>query len=63
MHNLCLGTECTVSGYRSCEQLFYSIGPKLMFGSVSEHFSNLQQVKDVKLESEPQCTISGYQSR
>jgi hypothetical protein len=106
MQNLCLGTECTVSGYRSCEAsillhwtqidvwecfgafqlpstgkrcntcfrasmhdsevskaLNISIGPKVMFGSVSEHFSYLQHVKDVIPASEPQCTISGYQSR
>ena len=28
---------------------FYSIGTKMMFGSVSEHFANLQLVKDAKL--------------
>jgi hypothetical protein len=27
---------------------FYSIGPKMMFGSVSEHFNNLRQVKRFK---------------
>jgi hypothetical protein len=27
---------------------FYSIGPKMMFGSVSEHFSNFRQVKIIK---------------
>jgi hypothetical protein len=41
---------------------FHSTGPKLMFG-ISEHFSYLQQVKDVIPASEPQWTISGYQSR
>jgi hypothetical protein len=41
---------------------FYSIGPKLMFGSVSEHFANLRHEKDAKLASEPECTIFGYQS-
>jgi hypothetical protein len=30
-----------------------------MFGSVSEHFANVQQVKDVNLASEPECTIWG----
>jgi hypothetical protein len=29
----------------------------LMFGSVSEHFANLQQVKDVNLASKPECTF------
>jgi hypothetical protein len=24
---------------------FYSIGPKMMFGSVSEHFANLRHIK------------------
>jgi hypothetical protein len=27
---------------------FYSIGPKIMFGYVSEHFTNLRQVKRCK---------------
>jgi hypothetical protein len=110
MQNLCFRTECTVSGYRSCEASillhwtqidvwecfrafrkpstgkrckpcvrawkhylgvpwcktcvpslntlfrgievvkhpFYSIWPKMMFGSVSEHFANLRQVKRCK---------------
>jgi hypothetical protein len=34
-----------------------------MFASVSKHFANLQQVKDVNIASEPECTISRYQSR
>jgi hypothetical protein len=33
-----------------------------MFGRVSEHFANLQQVKDVNLASEPEYTVSGYRS-
>jgi hypothetical protein len=44
MPNFCLGSECTGSWYRSWKHPFYSIGPKMMFGSVSEHFANLQQV-------------------
>jgi hypothetical protein len=28
---------------------FYYIGPKKMFGSVSEHFANLRHIKDTKL--------------
>jgi hypothetical protein len=72
--NLCFESECTISGYRSCEASilkrgktcvsslnalfqgtkavmhpFYSIGPKIMFGSVSGHFSNLRHVKDEEL--------------
>jgi hypothetical protein len=63
MQNLCLGQNALFWGTEVVKHPFYSIRPKLMFGSISEHFSNLQQVKDVKLVSEPQCTISGYQSR
>jgi hypothetical protein len=63
MQNLCLGLNALFWGTEVVKHPFYSIIPKLMFGSVLEHFSNLQQVKDVKLVSEPQCTISGYQSR
>jgi hypothetical protein len=48
MQNLSFGTEYTVSGYQSCEASFYSIGPKLMFGIVSEHFANLRQVTSCK---------------
>jgi hypothetical protein len=57
------GLNALFRGTEVVKQTFYSIGPTLMFGSVSEHFSNLQLVKDVKLASEPQCTISGYRSR
>jgi hypothetical protein len=63
MQNLCLGLNALFSGTEVVKHPFYSIRPKLMFGTVSEYFSNLQQVKDVKLASGPQCTISGYQSR
>jgi hypothetical protein len=94
MQNLCFGTECTISRYRSCEASillhwtqndvwecfgafrlhstgkrckncvsglntlfqgtkvvkhpFYSIGHKMMFGSVSDHFTNARQVKKGK---------------
>jgi hypothetical protein len=34
----------------------------MMFGNVLEHFSILWHVKVAKLVSEPECTISGYQS-
>jgi hypothetical protein len=30
---------------------FYTIGPKMIFGCVSEHFANLRHVKDAKLVS------------
>jgi hypothetical protein len=36
-------------GTKVVKNLFYSIGPKMMFGSVTEHFANLRQVKDTKL--------------
>jgi hypothetical protein len=28
---------------------FDSVGPEMMFGSISEHFDNIRQVKDAKL--------------
>jgi hypothetical protein len=54
MQNLCLGTECTVSGYQVVRHPLYSIGPKMMFGCVSKHFVRLQYVKDVELASKPE---------
>jgi acid stress-induced BolA-like protein IbaG/YrbA len=48
MQNLCFGTECTVLGTEVGKHPFYSVGPKMMFGSVSEHFTNLRQVKRFK---------------
>ena len=54
MQNLCFGSECTISGYRSCENDFptnapiYSIRSKMMFGSILEHFVNLPRVKRCK---------------
>jgi hypothetical protein len=41
---------------------FYSIGRKLMFGSVSDQFANLRHVKRAILVFEPDYTILGYQS-
>jgi hypothetical protein len=40
----------------------YSIGPKMMFKSVSVHYAYLGHVKVAKLLFEPECTISWYQS-
>jgi hypothetical protein len=34
----------------------------MMFVSISDDFTNLRDVQDVKLVFEPQCSISGYQS-
>jgi hypothetical protein len=45
MQNFCSGTESTVSGYRSCEASILPRWTQMMFGSVSEHFTNLRQVK------------------
>jgi hypothetical protein len=61
MQNLCFGSECNPST-NVVKHPFYTIGPRMMFGSVSEYFANLQHVKDAKLVFEPECTISGYQS-
>jgi hypothetical protein len=36
-------------GAKVANHPFYSIGPKMMFGSVTEHFANLRHVKDAKL--------------
>ena len=54
MQNLCFGPECTISGYRSCENGFAKktpilpIKPRMMFGSVLEHIANLRHVKRCK---------------
>jgi hypothetical protein len=51
---LCFVPECTILEYQSCEDAFakkrpfYSIRPKMMFGSVLEHFNNLLHVKRCK---------------
>jgi acid stress-induced BolA-like protein IbaG/YrbA len=57
------GLNALFRGTEVVKHPFYSIGPKLMFASVSKHFANLQQVKDINIASEPECTISRYQSR
>jgi hypothetical protein len=36
-------------GTKVVKHPFYSLGPKMMLGSVSEHFANLRHVKDAKL--------------
>jgi acid stress-induced BolA-like protein IbaG/YrbA len=60
MQNLCLGTECTVSGYWSGEASILLHWTQLMFVSVSDHFANLQKVKDANLCLGTECTVSGY---
>jgi hypothetical protein len=48
MQNLCLSLNALFWGTEVVKHPFYSIRPKLMFGIVSEHFANLQQVKTCK---------------
>jgi hypothetical protein len=56
------GQNALFRGSKVVNLPFQSIGPKMMFGSVLEHFANLRRVTDVKLVFEPECTISRYQS-
>jgi acid stress-induced BolA-like protein IbaG/YrbA len=49
MQNLCFEPECTISGTVVVKHPFYSIGPKMIFKIVSEHFANLRHVKHAKL--------------
>jgi hypothetical protein len=43
------GLNALFSGSEVANHPFYSIGTKMMFGSVSEHFANLRHEKDGKL--------------
>jgi hypothetical protein len=45
MQNLSSGLNALLRGTEVVKHAFYSIGPKMKFGSVSEHFSNLQHEK------------------
>jgi hypothetical protein len=45
MQNLGFGPEWIFWGTEVVKHPFYSIGPKMMFGSVSEHFANVQPSK------------------
>jgi hypothetical protein len=45
MQNLCFEPKCNILGTEVVKHPFYSIGPIMMFGSVSEHFANLRYVK------------------
>ena len=57
------GLNALFRGAEVVKHPFYSLGPKMMFGSVSEHFANLRHVKRCKIcVFGPECTISGYQS-
>jgi hypothetical protein len=44
MQNLCLGLNALFQGTEVVKHSFYSIGPKMMFGSVSVYFANLRLV-------------------
>jgi hypothetical protein len=48
MQNLCFGTKCTVLGYRSCEASILLHWTQNDVWGVSEHFTNLRQVKRCK---------------
>jgi acid stress-induced BolA-like protein IbaG/YrbA len=48
MQNLSSGLNALFQGTEVVNHPFYSIGPKIMFGCVSEHFTNLRQVKRCK---------------
>jgi hypothetical protein len=48
MQNLSSGLNALFRGTEVVNHPFYSIGPKIMFGSVSGHFTNLRQVKRCK---------------
>jgi hypothetical protein len=48
MQNLSSGLNALFRGNEVVNHPFYSIGHKMMFGSVSEHFTNLRQVKRCK---------------
>ena len=45
MQTCVLGLKALFRGNEDEKQPFYSIGPKMMFGCVSEHFANLRHVK------------------
>jgi GH24 family phage-related lysozyme (muramidase) len=43
------GLNALFWGTKVVKHLLYSIGPRIIFGSVIEHFANLRRVKDAKL--------------
>jgi hypothetical protein len=43
-----LGLNALFQGSKVAKRPFYYIGPKMMFGSVSEHFANLWHIKRCK---------------
>jgi hypothetical protein len=48
MQNLCSHPNALFRGTKVAKRPFYSIGTKMMFGSVSEHFTNLGHAKICK---------------
>jgi hypothetical protein len=62
MQNLCSSVNALFRGTEVVKHPFYSIGPKIMLRSVSEHSANLENVKMQNLCFGPECTISGYRS-
>jgi hypothetical protein len=48
MQNLCSHPNALFRGTKVANHPFYSIGTKMMFRSVSEHFTNLRHVKICK---------------
>jgi hypothetical protein len=54
MKNSCFGPECTIfQGSKVAKHAFYCVRPKMMFGSVPEHFAKLRYIKRCK------CRVSG----
>jgi hypothetical protein len=43
------GLNALLRGTEVVKHPFYSIGPKMRFGSATEHFVNLRDVKDANL--------------
>jgi hypothetical protein len=62
MQNLCSSVNALFRGTEVVKHPFYSMGPKMMLRSVSEHSANVQHVKMQNLCFGPECTISGYRS-
>jgi hypothetical protein len=63
MQNLRLSLNAQFWDTKAVNHPFYSIGPKMMFGSVSEHFTNIRQVKKMQnLCFGTEYTVSRYPS-
>jgi hypothetical protein len=60
MHNLCSCLNALFRGTKVMKHPFYSIGTKMMFGCISEHFTNLRHVKICKTcVSDPNALFRG----